>query len=154
MRLGRTVCPMRYKTGNSCQRNVTLSAGTAPLTRCVLVFAPCVPLFAWVDVASRQCQFQLPVASSEALTFQRRNLPSVGHGRSGARRCARLRSNLLSLDGRPVRRGSALKHLASHARRVTVPAATTAQHRLGTTVGFFLLWQAPFRRPRCAWPPL
>ena len=55
---------------------------------------------------------------SEDFMFQRRiclrggiGLAS-GHGRCGARRCARLRPRVC---GRPSRRGSALKHLASHA---------------------------------------
>ena len=44
------------------------------MTRCVLVFAPLVPLFAVVELAPCQSRFHLTVASSEALTFQRRNL--------------------------------------------------------------------------------
>ena len=66
----------------------------------------------------------LSVASRKPVTNQRRNcqrvgffrLPSVGHGRCGARQCARLRSSLLQQGrGWPSRRGSALQQLASRA---------------------------------------
>ena len=55
--------------------------------------------------------------------------------RAGGLRRACLRSSLLAAEhGRPVQRGSALKHLASLAR-ATVTCRYTAQRRLGTAVG-------------------
>ena len=86
--------PVRYKTDNSSHRKVTLNSGTAPLTLCVLVFAPFVPLFALVELAP-QPQFHLTVASSEASSVQHKNCLCVGIGlsntfRSHNKSCVRL----------------------------------------------------------------
>ena len=154
MTLGRAVCPVRNKTVNSCNRNVTLTVASFKAVClcvgvCVWLFECLVLLMMMMTLGLAVCPLRcktdescyrdvtLTVASLKA-DASTQELSARWHWAcplwdmelSRGLRRARLRSSLLAVEhGRPVQRGCALKHLASLAR-AAVACRSTAQGRL------------------------
>ena len=134
------------ETSFSTQELQVFDATDSPLS-CVRVIDSAVR-FGRIDTAPVD---SLTAASSEALTLQRRNClrVSIGLALCGTRKMRRTPMRARAEQPAPTRAWSSVT-----AREVTLPAATTGQHRLGTTVGFFQLWPASSQLSSCAWPSL